>query len=33
LAAKAVADFLGIVYAQRESSLIDSWPLSATTAS
>jgi acetyl esterase/lipase len=33
LAAKAVADFLGIVYAQRESSLVDSWPLSATTAS
>jgi acetyl esterase/lipase len=29
LAANAVADFLGIVYGQRESSLIDSWPLSA----
>jgi acetyl esterase/lipase len=33
LAAKAVADFLGIVYGQRENSLIDSWPLSATSAS
>lgn len=29
LAANAVADFLGIVYGQRESSLIDLWPLSA----
>ena len=29
LAANAVADFLGIVYGQRESSLIGSWPLSA----
>jgi acetyl esterase/lipase len=29
LAANAVADFLGIVYGQRESSLIASWPLSA----
>ena len=33
LAANAVADFLGIVYGQRESALIDSWPLSATPAS
>ncbi|PRI13459.1 alpha/beta hydrolase [Mycobacterium shigaense] len=32
LAAAAVADFLGIVYGQRQSSLIDSWPLSATSA-
>jgi acetyl esterase/lipase len=29
LAAKSVSDFLGIVYGQRESALIDSWPLSA----
>jgi acetyl esterase/lipase len=29
LAANAVADFLGIVYGQRESSLIASWPLAA----
>jgi dipeptidyl aminopeptidase/acylaminoacyl peptidase len=33
LAANAVADFLGIAYGQRESALIDSWPLSATPAS
>lgn len=33
LAADAVADFLGIVYAQRAGSAIDSWPLSATSAS
>lgn len=33
LAADAVADFLGIVYAQRDSSAIDAWPLSATSAS
>ncbi|MFP1150872.1 alpha/beta hydrolase fold domain-containing protein [Mycobacterium sherrisii] len=33
LAANAVGDFLGIVYGRRDSSLIDSWPLSATSAS
>ncbi|MEE3065578.1 MAG: alpha/beta hydrolase [Actinomycetota bacterium] len=33
LAAKAVADFLGIVYGRRAIALLDSWPLSATSAS
>lgn len=33
LAANAVADFLGIVYGQRQSSLVDSRPLSASSAS
>ncbi|OBA57331.1 carboxylesterase [Mycobacterium sp. 1100029.7] len=33
LAANAVADFLGIVYGRRDSSLLESWPLSASTAS
>lgn len=33
LAADAVADFLGVVYGRRVSSLLDSLPLSATSAS
>lgn len=33
LAADAVADFLGVVYGRRVSSLVDSLPLSATSAS
>jgi acetyl esterase/lipase len=33
LAANAVADFLGVVYGRRASSLLDSLPLSATSAS
>jgi acetyl esterase/lipase len=33
LAADAVADFLGVVYGRRASSLLDSLPLSATSAS
>lgn len=33
LAADAVADFLGVVYGRRVSSLMDSLPLSATSAS
>ena len=33
LAANAVADFLGVVYGGRASSLTDSLPLSATSAS
>lgn len=33
LAAAAVADFLGVVYGQRASSLLDSLPLSVTSAS
>jgi acetyl esterase/lipase len=33
LAANAVADFLGVVYGRRASSLMDPLPLSATTAS
>ena len=33
LAASAVADFLGVVYGRRASSLLDSSPLSATSAS
>lgn len=33
LAANAVADFLGIVYGRRDSTLIDSWAVSATSAS
>jgi acetyl esterase/lipase len=32
-AADAVADFLGIVYGRRGSALLDSWPLTATSAS
>jgi len=33
LAANAVADFLGVVYGRRQSALLDSLPLSATSAS
>jgi len=33
LAARAVADFLGVVYGRRASSLLDSAPLSVTSAS
>jgi acetyl esterase/lipase len=33
LAANAVSDFLGVVYARRVSSLLDSLPLSASSAS
>ena len=33
LAANAVSDFLGVVYARRASSLLDSLPLSVTSAS
>jgi acetyl esterase/lipase len=33
LAAKAVADFRGVVYGRRANSLLDSSPLSATPAS
>jgi acetyl esterase/lipase len=33
LAAEAVADFLGVVYGRRVTSLLDSLPLSATSAS
>ncbi len=33
LAAKAVADFLGVIYGRRANSLLDSAPLSATSAS
>ncbi|WP_025737888.1 alpha/beta hydrolase [Mycobacterium genavense] len=33
LAAQAVADFLGIVYGRRATALLNSWPLSATSAS
>ncbi|SOX55158.1 alpha/beta hydrolase [Mycobacterium ahvazicum] len=33
LAAQAVADFLGIIYGRRATALLDSWSLSATSAS